>query len=217
LAKDYYGILGVPKNASSDVIKKAYRKLAMQYHPDKNPGKEAWANEKFKEINEAYAVLGDPEKRKRYDQFGTAGNIGDIFGSQYTRGGFEDMMKDFRGAGLNYDFMDGIFGDLLKNKGFSFRVYSTGFGAGQGGFGGLRLDDLLRQFYSKPRPKVEYKITVTGDEAVKGVEKDLKRKGKKIRVKIPAGIKTGTAVKLRGAMKITDGVDGDIFIRVKIK
>ena len=63
MAKDYYSTLGVPKNASEDDIKKAYRKLAMQFHPDKNPGKEAWANEKFKEINEAYGVLGNAEKR----------------------------------------------------------------------------------------------------------------------------------------------------------
>jgi len=86
MAKDYYQILGVPRNSTNDEIKKAYRKLAMQYHPDRNPGKEEWANDKFKEINEAYAILGDPEKRSQYDQFGTVGNIGDIFGSPFTRG-----------------------------------------------------------------------------------------------------------------------------------
>ena len=100
MAKDYYHILGVPQNASDEQIKKAYRKLAMQYHPDRNPDKEKWANEKFKEINEAYAVLGDPQKRKQYDQFGTVGEIGDIFGSPFTRTTFEDLMKDFGGAGL---------------------------------------------------------------------------------------------------------------------
>ena len=65
--KDYYKILGLSNNASQDEIKKAYRKLAMQYHPDRNHGKEEWANEKFKEINEAFSVLGDPEKRRQYD------------------------------------------------------------------------------------------------------------------------------------------------------
>ena len=64
MAKDYYQILGVPKNVSQDEIKKAYRKLAMQYHPDRNPGKEQWANDRFKEINEVFSVLGDPDKRK---------------------------------------------------------------------------------------------------------------------------------------------------------
>ncbi|MFH0847184.1 MAG: DnaJ domain-containing protein [Chloroflexota bacterium] len=65
--KDYYAILGVPRDASQEDIKKAYRSLAMQFHPDRNPGKEQWANDKFKEINEAFSVLGDPERRKQYD------------------------------------------------------------------------------------------------------------------------------------------------------
>jgi DnaJ-class molecular chaperone len=84
MAKDYYRILGVPTNASDGETKKAYRKLAMQYHLDRNPGKKEWANEKFKEINEASGVLGDPQKRKQYNQFGTVGNIGDIFSSPFT-------------------------------------------------------------------------------------------------------------------------------------
>ena len=122
MAKDYYSILGVARNANGEEIKKVYRKLAMQYHPDRNPGKEQWANNKFKEINEAFSVLGDPEKRKQYDQFG---NIGDIFGSTYTRATFEDLMKDFGGVGLGFDFLDNVFGDFLnKEKGFSFRVFS---------------------------------------------------------------------------------------------
>ena len=112
MPKDYYQILSIPRNASEDEIKKVYRKLAMQYHPDRNPGKEKWANEKFKEINEAYGVLGDPEKRKQYDQFGTVGDIGDIFGSHATQTTFEDLMGDFRGAGLKFDFLDSIFGDF---------------------------------------------------------------------------------------------------------
>jgi len=126
MVKDYYQILGVPRNATNDEIKRAYRKLAMQYHPDRNPEKEKWANEKFKEINEAYAILGDPEKRRQYDQFGTIGNIGDIFSSPFTRGTFEDMIRDFGGAGLRFDFLDDIFSDFLGGKGFSFRKFSKG-------------------------------------------------------------------------------------------
>ena len=121
--KDYYSILGVPRGASDDDIKKAYRKLAMQFHPDRNPGKEQWANEKFKAINEAFGVLGDPEKRRQYDQFGTAGNVNDIFGSRYTRSTFEDVMKDYGGSGLGYDFLDDVFGDALRGGGVSFRVF----------------------------------------------------------------------------------------------
>ena len=104
MAKDYYQILGVPRNATREQIKKAYRKLAMQCHPDRNPGRKKWANEKFKEINEAFGVLGDPEKKRQYDQFDTAGNIGDIFGSPFTRTDFEDLMRDFDGSGLRFDF-----------------------------------------------------------------------------------------------------------------
>ena len=147
--KDYYKILDLNKTASAEQIKKAYRKLAMQYHPDRNHGKEEWANEKFKEINEAFSVLGDPEKRRQYDQFGTIGNIGDIFGNQATRTTFEDLMKDFGGAGLGFGFLDNIFGDILKGRGFSFQTFGRGFG-GPGGMrfetqGGINLEDLFRQ------------------------------------------------------------------------
>jgi len=125
MAKEYYQILGVPRNATNEQIKKAYRKLAMQYHPDRNPGREKWANEKFKEINEAFIILGDPEKRGQYDQFGTVGNVGDIFGSPCTRTTFEDLMKDFGGSGLGFDFSDNVFGDFLKGRGFSFKTFGT--------------------------------------------------------------------------------------------
>ena len=225
MAKDYYQILGVPKNATEEQIKKAYRKLAMQYHPDRNPGKENWANERFKEINEAFGVLGDPEKRKQYDQFGTVGNIGDIFGSPYTRTTFEDLMRDFGGSGLRFDFLDDIFGEVLKGRkgSFSFKVYSGGFGGPRGaGFKTPRrinLEEIFAQAQAQPprQREVSYEITITKDQAAKGVEKDLTRKGKKLRVKIPAGVKTGTKVRLRNARRITDGQPGDIMILVKVK
>jgi molecular chaperone DnaJ len=121
--KDYYTILGVPKSATDEDIKKSYRKLAMQYHPDKNPGKEQWANEKFKEINEAYGVLGNPDKRKQYDQFGTTGDAADVFGSHTTQSTFEDIMQQFNGQGLNTEFLDSVFGDFLRGRGYSFRQY----------------------------------------------------------------------------------------------
>jgi curved DNA-binding protein len=213
--KDYYSILGVPRTASDDDIKKAYRKLAMQFHPDRNPGKEPWANEKFKGINEAFGVLGDPEKRRQYDQFGTAGNVNDIFGSQYTRSTFEDVMKDFGGSGLGYDFLDDIFGDALKGRGFTFRVFRGGTGKGRGGR--INLEDLFQQARGQARPEVRYEIIVTKEQAKRGLEKDLTRKGKKLRVKIPARVKDGTSVLLRNALQTTDGVPGDIIITVRIK
>jgi len=222
MAKDYYGILGVARNTSDEEIKKAYRKLAMQYHPDRNPGKEQWANEKFKEINEAFSVLGDPEKRKQYDQFGTVGNVGDIFGSNYTRTTFEDLMKDFGGAGLEFYFLDNIFEDFLnKEKGFSFKVFGRGFGGPRGaGFEnpeGINLDDLLKKAQRTPFEDARYEITINREQATRGLQKDLVRKGKRIKVKIPAGVKHGTKVRLRNARQITDGEPGDILITVKVK
>jgi curved DNA-binding protein len=220
MAKDYYGILGIPRSAPDVEIKKAYRKLAMQYHPDRNPGKEKWANEKFKEINEAYGVLGDPQKRRQYDQFGTVGGMGDIFGSPFTRSTFEEMMKDFGGAGLRLDFLDDLFGDLLKGKraSFSFRSFSSGPGKVKfGDWPGqeIKLDEILGRAH-KPQ-EVHYELAISQKEASRGVTKILKRRGKKLEVKIPAGVETGSIVKLRNARQISDGVPGDIYIKVVVK
>jgi curved DNA-binding protein len=222
MAKDYYGILGIPRNASDTEIKKAYRKLAMQYHPDRNPGKEKWANEKFKEINEAYGVLGDPQKRKQYDQFGTVGNIGDIFGSPYTATTFEEMMKDFGGAGLRFDFLDDIFGDLLKGRGSSFSFRSFGGRPGRVIFEGrpgqeINLGEIFGQARRARRQEARYELSISQKEASRGVKKILKRKGKRLEVKIPAGVKTGDVVRYRNALQTSDGLPGDILIKVMVK
>jgi len=220
-SKDYYKVLGVSRTASDDDIKKAYRKLAMQYHPDRNPGKEDWANEKFKEINEAYAVLGNQEKRSQYDRFGTAGNIGDIFGNRATQSGFEDVMHDFGGAGLGYDFLDGIFGDFLHGRNFTFRQYGRKRGSpGRVEFNvpyDSNLDGIFGRAQRPSGRNVTYEITITGEQAASGIEKDLKRKGKKLRVKIPAGINNGGNVRLRNARQTTDGQPGDIIIKVTVR
>jgi len=221
VAKDYYQILDVPRNATEEQIKKAYRKQAMQYHPDRNPGREEWANNKFKGINEAFSVLGDPEKRRQYDQFGTVGNIGDIFGSPFTRTTFEDLMKDFGGSGLGFDFLDDIFGDFLKGRGFSFKTFSRGFGGPRGVRfetpGGINLEKIFGRAQRPPRQDVRYEITITREQAVRGVEKDLVRRGKRLRVRIPAGVKNNTKVRLQNARLTTDGQPGDIIILVKVK
>jgi len=222
--KDYYEILGVSRDVDGKAVKRAYRRLAMKYHPDRNPGKEQEANERFKEINEAYAVLGDPEKRKQYDQFGTVGDVGDIFASPYTRTTFEDLMKSFGGSHLSFDFLDDIFGDSLRGKTFSFRVFSQGFSGPQkmrfGGPGGINLEEIFVQAQQAQRPPpqdVRYEITITREQATRGLEKDLVRRNKRLRVKIPAGVKSGTMVRLRNARRVTDGQPGDIMILVKVK
>ena len=218
MAKDYYRILDVPRNASDAEIKKAYRKLAMQYHPDRNPGKEKWANEKFKEINEAYGVLGDPQKRGQYDQFGTVGDIGDIFGSPFTRTTFEETMRDFGGAGLRFDFLDDIFGDLLKGRGSSFS--SRGGRPGRVRFEvwpgqEINLDEIFGQ--ARRPQEAHYELAISQEEALQGVKKILKRRGKKLEVRIPAGVRTGDVVRYRNALQTSDGLPGDILIKVIVK
>jgi DnaJ-class molecular chaperone len=221
MAKDYYQILGVPRNASDEEIKKAYRRLAMQYHPDRNPGKEKWANDKFKEINEAYGVLGDPQKRRQYDQFGTVGNIGDIFGSPFTRTTFQDTMKDFGGAGLGFDFLDDIFGDFLRGRGTSFSFGNFGRRGGRRFqvWPGEEID--LEEIFGRPqrpqRQDVRYELTISQREALQGTKKTLSREGKRLEVNIPAGVRTGSVVKLSNARQITDGLPGDILIKVIVK
>lgn len=220
MAKDYYEILGVQRNASDAEIKKAYRKLAMQYHPDRNPGKEKWANEKFKEINEAYGVLGDPQKRKQYDQFGTIGNIGDIFGSPFTTTTFQEMMRDFGGAGLRFDFLDDIFGEFLKGRGSFFSFRSFGDRPGRVRFEArpgqeINLDEIFGQ--ARRPQEIHYELVISQEEALQGVKKMLKRRGKRLEVKIPAGVRTGKVVILRNALQTSDGSPGDILIKVIVK
>jgi curved DNA-binding protein len=222
MAKDYYGVLGMPRNASDPEIKKAYRKLAMEYHPDRNPGKEKWANEKFKEINEAYGVLGDPQRRRQYDQFGTVGNIGDIFGSPSTATTFEEMMKDFGGAGLRFDFLDDIFGDFLKGRGSSFSFRSFRGKPGRVVFEGrpgqeINLGEIFGQARRARRQEARYELSISQKEASLGAKRILKRKGKKLEVKIPAGVTTGSVVKLSNALQTSDGLPGDILIKVIVK
>jgi curved DNA-binding protein len=216
MPKDYYDILSVPHDASEDQIKKAYRNLAMQYHPDKNPGKEEWANEKFKEINEAFAVLGNPDKRRQYDQFGTTGSANDVFSNAATSSTFEEMMKEFGGSGMGLDFLEQIFGDSLKNSRYGFRVYRYGGGSP----GGINMGDLFqqqRQYQYVHADGVNYEITINKNQAKKGMEKDLERNGRRLRVKIPKNISDEMKVKLTNALLITDGRPGDILITVRVK
>jgi len=222
--KDYYQILGVPREGSDDDIKKAYRKLAMEFHPDRNLGKEKWANEKFKEINEAYGVLGNPDKRKQYDQFGTTGDASDVFGNQATSATFEDLMKEFGGQGLGYDFLDNIFGDFLRGRSFSFRQYGRQGGSNRIIFNvpdDQNMEDVFAQGQRRGArtqiADVNYEITITREQAQKGLEKDLARNGKRLRVKIPARVKSGTRIRLTNARYTTDGLPGDVYITVLVK
>ncbi len=142
--RDYYEVLGVQKSSSKDEIKDAYRKLAMQYHPDRNKSPEA--EEKFKEISEAYAVLSDDDKRQQYDTLGHAG-----FDQRYSR---EDI---FRGADFDSIFRDLGFGDLFRQI----------FGGGFGGFGGGFQEQVNRG------QDLAYELEITLEEAARGTEKEI--------------------------------------------
>lgn len=151
MAKDYYNLLGVEKGASQDEIKKAYRKLAHKYHPDKEAGDEA----KFKEVNEAYQVLSDPEKRKMYDQFGEAGVNG--AGGAGGMGGmnWEDIMRGFGGAGGQGGFQGGVEFDLGD-------IFGEMFGGGR-----------RRSRQQQRGADIQMDLTLTFEEAAFGVSKDL--------------------------------------------
>ena len=196
--RDYYEVLGVSKDASDDEIKKAYRKLAIKYHPDKNPGdKEAEA--KFKEINEAHDVLSDKQKRARYDQFGHAG-VGGAAGNPFAGGNpfGQGGNFNFNGQTFNFDFGGaGGFEDIL---GSLF------------GFGGAR----------KPRRGADYQTSVTLDyeEAIFGTTKEVSANGENIKVKIPAGIDDGMSIRLRGkGGEAPEGgtEKGDLYVRIRVK
>jgi len=196
--RDYYETLGVPKSASDDEIKKAFRKLAVKYHPDKNPGDKA-AETKFKEIGEAYEVLKDKQKRQRYDQFGhagvggnsSAGGAGNPFGN-YSGGNF-----NFNGQSFQFDFGGGGFDDLLGNL--------FGFGPR------TRRQTRGQDFQTS--------ITIDFEEAIFGTTKTIDVREENIKLKVPAGIHDGQSIRLagKGGDAPRGGQKGDLYVQVRVR
>jgi curved DNA-binding protein len=219
--KDYYHVLGVSHDASAEEIKKAYRKLAMQCHPDHNHGKEEWANKRFKEINEAFNILGDPEKRSQFDVFGSVENIGDIFNSQTTRTTLDDLMNDFGDDYPGNDFLDNALGFDFRRRRYRFQIFKERFGDSRKSRfetdRGIDLEDLFTQVKSSERSAVNYEITLNSEQAFKGMQKELIRNGKRLKVNIPTGVKTGSRIKLRNALETTDDQPGDIIISIRVE
>lgn len=200
MSKDYYATLEVPKTASDAEIKKAYRKLAAKYHPDKKTGDEA----KFKEVSEAYETLSDPEKRSMYDQFG----------SDYQQGG----TGGFGGGAGGADFGD-IFGDMFGQGGFGG---AGGFG---GGFGGQRQARPRKGEDQHIKVMVSLEEAITGAERTINVEVGHKDSHsysydtKPIKVRIPAGVLQDQKIRVRekGHQGFNGGPNGDVIIEINLQ
>jgi curved DNA-binding protein len=200
--RDYYRILGVERNADEKEIKRAYRSLAVKYHPDKNPG-DKQAEERFKEINEAYEVLGDPAKRARYDQLGASyqdwqrrGAPGGFDWSQWMAGAPGGVrvevsdLNDLFGGGFS-DFFQAIFG-----------------GAG------------ARQGFSRPAARgrdVEQRVRIRLDEAYRGGARTVRAGRRKLEVKIPPGAQTGTRVRIPQRGEAGRGAAGDLYLVLEVE
>jgi curved DNA-binding protein len=211
--RDYYQALGVPRSAGGDEIKKAYRKLAMKYHPDRNRGKKD-AEEKFKEINEAYEVLSDPQKRARYDKLGSAyqnwqstGTPGGFDWSQWAggapRGGTRVEYGDVGEIFGNFsDFFQSIFGDIPVQQAGNFT---------RGG----RVRPGASRAPVRELPDVD--VTITLEEAFHGATRIVQKGNRRLEVKIPPGARTGMRIRLAGEGAAGGaGQTGDLFLAVAV-
>ncbi len=213
--KDYYQVLGVDKKSSEKDIKKAFRRLARQYHPDVNPD-DPQAEERFKEVNEAYEVLSDSEKRQKYDQLGAdwqrwqqmGGGQGDFDWSRWTAG------RPGGGVHVRYgtpEDVEDLFGGSSPFSDFFSQIFG-GMGGGRGGSG--------FQYTARPQRGQDYEqsVEITLQEAFQGTSRILQKEGQRLEVKIPAGAKTGTRVRMsgQGGKGMSGAPAGDLYLRVTI-
>jgi curved DNA-binding protein len=198
--RDYYDVLGVKRDASTEDVRRAYRKLARQYHPDVN--KEPDAEDRFKEISEAYEVLRDPEKRERYDRLGANWKAGDDvsasagFGDFGRQGGFGDVHVEF-GGGQFSDFFESLFG-------------AAGRGSRTAGFDG----------FSRRGSDAEAVLELSLEEAARGGKRRISLgDGRDYEVNIPAGVRDGQRIRLagEGGAGVSGGPSGDLFLRVRLR
>jgi curved DNA-binding protein len=205
--KDYYQILGVPRTATQDDVKKAYRKLARQYHPDNNPG-DKQAESKFKEINEANEVLSDPQKRQKYDALGsqwqqyqrTGGRPGGFDWNQWTT-----QTQSYDVNDLNDLFGDGGFSD------FFMRIFG-GAGSGRPGAGSVHRAPMRGRDYEQP-------VEIPLRDAFTGTTLTLQKDGQKLEVKVPAGVKTGSKIRMAGQGETgrQGGSAGDLYLTITVQ
>ncbi len=219
--KDYYKILGVSKNASEKDIKSAYRKLARKYHPDVNQDNKG-AEERFKEINEAYEVLGDPQNRSKYDRLGAnwkqwqqvGGSANDFDWSQWFGNGAP-------GAGgprvnVRYGGADDL-GDIFGGGGGGFSDFFTSIFGGMGGGSRRRTTTSEINSSTPSNMDIEHDLEISLSEAYHGTNRIINKEGRRLQVKIPKGAKTGTKVRVRGEGNRTyGGQTGDLYLKVKV-
>lgn len=212
--RDYFKVLGVERSADPDTIKRAFRKLARQYHPDVNPGDEN-AEARFKEISEAYEVLSDPEKRRRYEQFGQywnqmggpgGGGAGgfDVDFGRY--GNFDEFINDLLGR-----FGGGTGGFAGAPGGFGFASgFPGGFPSGFGGSGSRA---------AAPNLDAQATITLSLSEAFHGCERTLAVNEERVQVRIPPGVKNGSRLRLRGKGNLQPGTGrrGDLYLDIRLQ
>lgn len=226
--KDYYSILGVSKTASADEIKKSFRRLARKYHPDLNPG-DKQAEAKFKEVNEAYEVLSDPEKRQKYDQFGQywkqagqgwAGGSGagvDVSGFDFSQyGSFDEFINELLGR-----FNTGAPGGTGTRRTYTYRTGTggtTGFND-FGGFGGFNDYAGFDNNTATAGADREATITLTWSDAFHGVQKRLNLGSETLDVRIPPGAKPGSRIRVRGKGQVNpyNQQRGDLYLNVELK
>jgi curved DNA-binding protein len=220
--RDYFKVLGLERGADADTVKRAFRKLARQYHPDVNPGDQG-AEAKFKEISEAYEVLSDPDKRRRYEQFGQYWN-------QAGSGGMGGVDVDFGRYGNFDDFIN----DLLGRFGGPGGVGGMGGGMGGGGFGGFGSGFPGGGFAgsgfpgggfagggrsTSPNLDAEATLSLSFSEAFRGCERTLAVNEERVQVRIPAGVKPGSRLRLKGKGNLQPGTGrrGDLYLNLQLQ
>ena len=219
--RDYFKVLGVDRGADADAIKRAFRKLARQYHPDVTPGNQE-AEAKFKEISEAYEVLSDPDKRRRYEQFGQYWSQA---GGGGATGGFD---VDFGRYGNFDDFINDLLGRFAgpgagaASGGFGFGSGFPGGFAGGGGFGGPGGFGAASGFGGRataPNLDAEASINLTLAEAFRGCERTLAVNDERVQVRIPPGVKNGSRLRLKGKGNLQPGTGrrGDLYLNLQLQ
>jgi curved DNA-binding protein len=213
--KDYYKILGIPRDADSAAIKKAYRKLARQYHPDMNPDNPQ-AEAKFKEVNEANEVLSDPEKRAKYDQLGSSYN-------QWQRTGGAPGGFDWSQWASGTPGQGGIHFDYTSNDNVFSEFFQSIFGGAPfgGGGRGANFDDFFGGQRQAGRVQqgrdLDTEVAISLEEAFHGTTRLLSKEGRRLQIKIPRGARTGTKVRIAGeGMAASGGKTGDLYLRVTV-